>query len=94
MTGSARLSQEISERDARLQQREDLQRRERELHRGIEQEQVQIAALQDQIAARQAELKRIADRHDRLAADAQDARRTMGIQRWVDPEEDEDQEPP
>ena len=60
MTGSARLAQETRERDARLQQQEDLQRRARELRRGIAQGQVQLAALHDELAAQQAELKRIA----------------------------------
>ena len=35
MTGSARLTQETRERDARLQQQEDLRRRTRELRRGV-----------------------------------------------------------
>ena len=38
MTGSARLSQETRDRDAKLQQQEDLQRRTRELRRGIMQD--------------------------------------------------------
>ena len=51
MTGSARLSQETRDRDAKLQQQEDLQRRTRELRRGITQGQAQLAALQDELAA-------------------------------------------
>ena len=85
MTGSARLSQEISEHDARLRQREDLQRRERQLRQGIAHEQAQLAELHDEIAAQQAELKRIAHREERLATDAQTARRTIGTERWADP---------
>jgi circadian clock protein KaiC len=92
MTGTARLSQEISERDARLQQQEDLRRRERELQRGIMHGQAQLATLQDEIAAQQAELERIADREERLAADAQAAQRAMGTRRWADPGEDDEEE--
>ena len=92
MTGSARLSQEISERDARLQQQEDLQRRERELRRGIMHGQAQLATLQDEIAAQQAELERIADREQRLATEAQVAQRAMGTQRRADRNEDDEEE--
>jgi circadian clock protein KaiC len=89
MTGSARLSQEISERDARLQQQEDLQRRERELRRGIMHGRAQLATLQDEIAAQQAELERIADREERLTTEAQEAQRAMGTQRWADRNDDD-----
>ena len=92
MTGSARLSQEISERDARLQQQEDLQRRERELRRGIMHGQAQLATLQGEIAAQQAELERIADREQRLATEAQVAQRAMGTQRRADRNEDDEEE--
>ncbi len=92
MTGSARLSQETRDRDAKLQQQEDLQRRTRELRRGITQGQAQLAALQDQLAAQQAELERIAGREERLAADAQAARAAMGAQRGADPGQDDEKE--
>ncbi len=87
MTGSARLTQETRDRDAKLQQQEDLQRRTRELRRGIMQGQAQLAALQDELAAQQAELERLAGREEHLAADAQAARVAMGTQRWADPGE-------
>ena len=92
MTGSARLSQETRDRDAKLQQREDLQRRTRELRRGIMQGQAQLAALQDELAAQQAELERLAGREERRAADAQAARVAMGTQRWADPGQDDEKE--
>ena len=92
MTGSARLSQETRDRDAKLQQQEDLQRRTRELRRGITQGQAQVAALQDELAAQQAELERIAGREERLTADAQAARVAMGTQRWADPGQDDEKE--
>ena len=85
MTGSARLAQETRDRDAKLQQQEDLQRRTRELRRGIMHGQAQLAALQDELAAQQAELERIAGREERLAADAQAARVAMAAQRRADP---------
>jgi len=85
MTGSARLTQETRERDARLQQQEDRQRRTQELRRGIAEGQAQLAALQDELAAQQAELKRTTDREEYLAADAQAARLAMAAERWADP---------
>ena len=93
MTGSARLSQETRDHDAGLQQQEDLQRRTRELRRGIMHGQAQLAALQDELAAQQAELERIADREQRLATDAQAARVAMGAQRRADPGQDDKEEP-
>ena len=92
LTGSARLAQEISDRDARLRQQEDEQRRERELRAHIAHGQAQIAALHDEIASDEAELERIADRQERHAAEADAARRAMGDRRWADPDEDDDQE--
>ncbi len=85
VTGSARLTQETRERDAKLQQHEDLQHRTRELRRGIMQGAAQLAALQDELAAQQAELERIAGREERLAADAQAAQLAMAAQRGADP---------
>jgi circadian clock protein KaiC len=85
LAGSARLAQEISDRDARLRQQEEAQRRERELR-------AQIAALHDEIASNEAELERIADRQDQQAAEADAARRALGDQRWADPDADDDQE--
>ena len=78
LTGSARLTQEMSERDARLQQQAGAQRRRREL-------QAKIAARQEEIAADEAELKQIAGREERLAAEANEVRRAIGTQRWADP---------
>ena len=92
LTGSARLAQEINDRDARLQQQEDLKRRERELRAHIAHGQAQIAALHDEIASDETELERIVDRQKQQAADADAARQAMGDQRWADPDEDEDQE--
>lgn len=54
--------------------------------------QAELAALQDELAAQQAEFKRIAGREERLAADAQAAWPAMGAQRWADPDEDDDEE--
>ncbi len=92
MTGSARLSQETRDRDAKLQQQEDLQRRTRDLRRGILHGQAQLAALQDELAAQQAELERIAGREERLAADARAARAAMGAQRGADPGQDDEEQ--
>ena len=61
------------------------QRRRRELR-------AQIAALQEQIAGDEAELKQIADREERLPAGTDEARRAMGTQRWADPQDADDDE--
>jgi len=87
LTGSARLTQEISERDARLRRQADVQRRERELR-------AKIDALHEEIACDEAELEEIANRQQRLAADADDAQRAIGAQRWVDPGQDDDEKQP
>ena len=72
---------------------EDVQRREQERHlRCNVRGQVQLAALQDQFAAQQAELKRAADHGEYLAADAQAVPRAMGAQRRVDPDEDDEEQ--
>jgi hypothetical protein len=86
LTGPAWLSQEIGERDARLQYWAELQRREGELLRGIVHGQAELAARHDELAAQQAELKRIAGRAGRLAADAQAAWQAIGTPRWADPD--------
>ena len=52
--------------------------------------QAELAALQDELAAQQAELKRIAGREERLAADAQAAWQAVGMQRGADPDDDEE----
>ncbi len=54
--------------------------------------QAELAARHDELAAQRAELKRIAGREERPAADAQAARPAMGTQRWADPDEDDDEE--
>ena len=54
--------------------------------------QAELAALHDEQAAQQAELKRTAGREERLAADSQAAWPAMGPPRWADPDEDDDEE--
>ena len=46
----------------------------------------------DQLAAEEDELKQIAGREERLAAEAQASRRAMGAQHWADPDADVDKE--
>ena len=78
LTGSARLSQESGERDARLRQREELAALQDEL--GAQQ------------SEQQSELMRTAGREERLAADSHAARQAMGTPRWADPDQDDDKE--
>ena len=49
-------------------------------------------ARRDQLAAEEDELKQIAGREERLAAEAQASRRAMGGQRWAAPDADDDKE--
>jgi circadian clock protein KaiC len=93
LTGSARLAQEIADRDTKLRRQEDEERRERELRAHITHGQAQIAALHDQIASDEAELQRIADRQDRQAAEADKDRQAISEQRWADPSQDNGQQP-
>ena len=89
LTGSARLAQEIAQRDAKLRQQAEVQRRERELRQ-------RIAQRHEENAADEAEIKRLADSQERLAAEAEAEQRAMGAQRWADPADpdDNDEEQP
>jgi len=84
LTGSARLAQEAAERDAAERQAEDLDRRRRELQRGLREHEAHLAAVQDQLAAERAEIERIdlRDRHE--AAEAEAGRLAMASWRWAD----------
>ena len=55
-------------------------------------ERPELAALQDEGDAQQAELKRAGGRDERLAADSQAAWQAIGTPRWADPDEDGDEE--
>ena len=80
LTGSARLAQEITARDALLQRQVEVQRRERELRQ-------RMAQRDEDNAADEAELKRIEDTQERLASDAEADEEAMGTQRWADPDD-------
>ena len=90
MTGSARVSQQARERSEQLEHEEQLMRRKRELTAQVVQGQAQLAVLQEDLAARQAELERIASRETRLAADAQATRAALATQRRADPDDRDD----
>ena len=62
MTGSARVMQQARERSDQLEREEQLQRRKRELKAHVAQGQAQLAVLQEELAAQQAELEQIAGR--------------------------------
>ena len=74
MTGSARVMQQARERSEQLEREEQLMRRKRELKALAAQGQAQLAVLQEELAAQQAELEQIASREARLAADAKATR--------------------
>jgi circadian clock protein KaiC len=85
MTGSARVMQQARERSEQLEREEQLTRRKRELKAHVAQGQAQLAVLQEELAAQQAELEQIARREARLAAEAQAARTALAAQRRADP---------
>ncbi len=89
MTGSARTTQEIRERDAKLQRDEDLMRRRLELRRTIMEGEARLAVLQDELAAEKAEIDQIERRQQRQAADAAEDRAAMASRRWADQASDE-----
>ncbi len=84
VTGSARMTQEARERDAKLQRDADLMRRHRELRRAITEGEARLAVLQDELAAEKAEAERIDERQQRQAADAEADRSAMASRRWAD----------
>jgi circadian clock protein KaiC len=84
LVGSARLAQEAAERDIEVRQASDLDRHRRELHRTIAEQEVHLAAVQDQIAAEREEIDQISLGGRREVADAQAARSAMASRRWAD----------
>jgi len=85
MTGSARVMQQGRERSEQLEREEQLVRRKRELKALAAQGQAQLAVLQEELAAQQAELEQIASREARLAAEAKATRAALAAQRRADP---------
>ncbi|HLM87899.1 MAG TPA: circadian clock protein KaiC [Streptosporangiaceae bacterium] len=85
MTGSARVMQQGRERSEQLEREEQLMRRKRELKALAAQGQAQLAVLQEELAAQQAELEQIASREARLAAEAKATRAALAAQRRADP---------
>ena len=84
LTGSARLAQQATEREAQLRQADDLEHRRRELRRSISEHEAHFAAVQDQIAAERAEMDRIGLRERHQAADTEADEVAMGKRRWAD----------
>ena len=82
LTGAARLAQQAAERDAETRRAADLDHRRRELHRNISEREVQLAAVQDQLAADRTELDQIDLRGHRRAAEPD--QRAMATKRWAD----------
>jgi circadian clock protein KaiC len=85
MAGSARVIQQARERSDELEREEQLMRRKRELKGHVAQGRAQLAVLQEQLAAQQAELEQIASREERLAAEDQATREALTAQRRADP---------
>jgi circadian clock protein KaiC len=84
LTGSARLAQEAAERDARIRQDDDRDRRRRELHGNITEHQAHLVALQDQLDAELTEVDRLDTRESEHDAGAKGDRQAMAARRWTD----------
>jgi circadian clock protein KaiC len=85
MTGSDRVTQQARERSDQVEREEQLMRRKRGLKAHLAQGQAQLAVLQEELAAQQAELEQMESREARLAADARAARTALAAQRMADP---------
>ena len=84
LTGTARLTQEAAERDARIRRDDDRDRRRRELHGNITEHQAHLVALQDQLDAERVEADRLDARESEQDAGAKGDRRAMAARRWTD----------
>jgi circadian clock protein KaiC len=84
LAGSARVTQQATERDEDLRIAEELARRRRELHRSVIEREAHLVAVQDQLDAEQTEIKRIDLREGHLVADIEADRSTMAARRWAD----------
>ncbi len=85
LTGSARLAQEERDREAARQRENELERGKHDLRLSIAEDEARLSRLQDGLAAKQAELKRIAALERREARDAQSGRTARAARRWSDP---------
>jgi circadian clock protein KaiC len=84
LSGSARLAQQGAERDARLRQADNRDRRRRELRRSIAEREAHLAAVQDQLVAERAEIDQIDLRERDDGADTKADRLAMAAHRWAD----------
>jgi circadian clock protein KaiC len=84
LTGSARLAQEAYEEAAELQQRYDLEQKQRQSARKRKVLEVQIAALQADMATEEAELQQLARQEELRQARLQRERVAMAQRRQAD----------
>ena len=84
LAGSARVAQQVAQREAGLRVAEDLGQRRRELQRSILERQAHLAAVQDQLDAERAEIERIDRRERNLVTDTEADRSAMSARRWAD----------
>ena len=84
LAGSARLAQQVLERDADLRKADDLERHLRDLRASISERQAHLIAVRDQLIAEQTEIDRIDRRERREVADTEADRVTMASRRWAD----------
>jgi circadian clock protein KaiC len=84
LAGSARLAQQARGRDAAARQDEELTRRVRDLRCSIAEREAQLVALQLQLEAERAEMKRVELRGARQVVDIDDDRLAMASTRWAD----------
>ncbi len=84
LAGSARLAQQATERDERVRQATDLDRRLRELRRSVVEREAHLVTVQDELDADRAEIDRIDLREGHQAADTEADRSAMATRRWAD----------
>jgi len=84
LAGSARVTQQATERDEELRIAEELARRRRELHRSVIEREAHLVAVQDQLDAERTEINRIDLREGHQVADTEADRSTMAARRWAD----------
>ena len=84
LAGSARVTQQATERDEELRIAEELARRRRELHRSVIEREAHLAATQDQLDADRSEINRIDLREGHQDADTEADRSEMAARRWAD----------
>ncbi len=84
LVGAGRLAQEAAERDAEMQQADEMDRRRRELSAKVKEREAHLAAVQDQLDADRVELDRLDRGEQRRTDEAKANRLAMATHRWTE----------